>query len=263
MKKKFFGAVVAPISIVGLTFALGLGTTAFGVGEQQQSQADSLISTLDVTTNVPVAPWCGWYVSGTLTDDLVLEPDASVSAPTEYIGTTIALTATADENTAYVGPADGRTDASASEDCSWFDDDNNKYGARYDVVANGDSFTAEALLTVEGLQTPTRDSGMDFQMTSTNPLTITNTGIELCEAGFVSTPSATLYGTGSTLTTTPWSVAKAAVTNNNFCQWAAKYDISIPEKMSPMYGNVTYRWTGPELTHTLIIPEDQTGEDTP
>ncbi len=261
MKKKFFGAVVAPISIVGLTFALGLGTTAFGAGEQQQSQADSLISTLDVTTDIDVAPWCGWYVSGTLTDDLVLEPEAD--APTEYIGTEIALTATADENTAYVGPRDGLTEVSADTDCSWFDADENKYGARYDVVADGSAFTAAALLTVGGTVTPTADSGMDFSATLDNPLTITNMGIESCEAGFVATPSATLYGSGVNLTTTPWSVAKGAVTNNNFCQWAAKYQITIPEKMSPMYGNVTYRWTGPELTHTLIIPEDQTGEDTP
>ena len=261
MKKKFFGAVVAPISIVGLTFALGLGTTAFGAGEQQQSQADTLISTLNVTTDIDVAPWCGWYVSGTLTDDLVLVPD--VDEPTEYIGTEIALTATADPNTAYVGPEAGLTVASGDTDCSWFDNDENKYGARYDVVADGDTFTAAALLMVEGAITPTADSGMNFSATSGNPLTITNTGIESCEAGFVATLSATLYGSGATLTTTPWSVAKGAVTNNNFCQWAAKYQISIPEKMSPMYGNVTYRWTGPQLTHTLIIPEDQTGDDTP
>jgi hypothetical protein len=40
MKKKFFGAVVAPISIVGLTFALGLGTTAFGTpGEDGTRQS--------------------------------------------------------------------------------------------------------------------------------------------------------------------------------------------------------------------------------
>ena len=48
-----------------------------------------------------------------------------------------------------------------------------------------------------------------------------------------------------------------SVENNNFCQWSAKYEIKIPSGMSPLYGNVTYRWTGPTLTHTLVIPETQ------
>ena len=86
MKKKLFGAVVAPISILGLTFALGLGSSAFGTvgGDQQQSDADSLINTLNVTTDIPVAPWCGWYVSGGDDGDLTLVP--AVDAPTQYIG---------------------------------------------------------------------------------------------------------------------------------------------------------------------------------
>ncbi len=248
MKKKLFGAVVAPISIIGLTFALGLGTTAFGVGEEQQNQEDTVISTLDVTTDIPVAPWCGWYVSGAGDADLVLEPDAG--APTQYIGTEIALTATADANTAYVGPNSGLTSQGATEDCSWFTE-GNKYGARYDVEASGAAFTAEALLG-----TPTADSGMDFSADMSNPLNITNVNIEACSTeGFTTDPSASL--TDGDLETTPWTVVKADVTNINFCQWSAKYDIKIPSGMSPLYGNVTYRWTGPTLTHTLIIPEDQ------
>ena len=111
MRNKLFGAILAPISIIGLTFALGIGATAFGTppstGELQQSDGDTLISTLNVTTQVEVAPWCGWYVSTSGVTALALAPDASLipAAPTEYIGTEIALTATAAENTAYVGPA--------------------------------------------------------------------------------------------------------------------------------------------------------------
>jgi hypothetical protein len=254
MKKKFFGAVVAPISIVGLTFALGLGTTAFGVGERQQNLDDTLISTLDVTTEIPVAPWCGWYVSGTPEDDLVLVPAAG--APVTYIGTQIALTADADENTAYVGPRAELTSQGDVTDCSWFEE-SNKYGARYDVVASGDSFTAQALLTVEDVITPTDDSEMDFYATVGNPLTITNMNIDSCDAAFETNAGATLYGSGATLTTTPWTVFEANVSNNNFCQWYANYQINIPADMSPTYGDVTYRWTGPTLTHTLIIPETQ------
>jgi hypothetical protein len=261
MRNKLFGAILAPISIIGLTFALGIGATAFGTtptGELQQSDDDTLISTLNVTTQVEVAPWCGWYVSTSGVTALALEPDASLTppAPTEYIGTEIALTATAAENTAYVGPNDGLTEKSASTDCSWFTEAN-KYGARYDVVAGGDKFTAKALTGAEG----TLDPGMDFFAIVDNELKITNVGISSCTSeGFATNETAELK-TG-TLTTTPWTVAGAGVLNNNFCKWSAKYEIKIPLGMSPLYGNVDYLWTGPTLTHTLIIPEDQ-GPTTP
>jgi hypothetical protein len=258
MKSKLFGAIVAPVSIVGLTFALGLGVTAFGAGEQQQNLDDTLISTLDVSTEVDVAPWCGWYVSGTEIADLALLPD--VGAPTEYIGTEIALTATADTNTAYVGPQADLTEQPASTDCSWFNDFENKYGARYDVVANNNKFTAEALLTVEGAVVPTADPSMDFFAIAGNALQITNVGIDSCSTEGFSTDT-TAEIADSNLETTPWSVLTASVNNNNFCQWSAKYDIKIPADMSPLYGNVTYRWTGPILTHTLVIPEDQADPD--
>ena len=253
MKKKLFGAVVAPISIVGLTFALGLGTIAFGTpgGDgRRQSMDDLQISSLDVTTEVPVAPWCGWYVSTDEATELALEPD--VGAPTSYTGAAIALTKTAAENTAYVGPSSGLTAKGNSTDCSWFTT-GNKYGARYDVVASGNNFAASALLGSGA----TPDAEMDFQaIATTNPLKITNTGIESCSAeGFEPDPSAELYGSGGTLTTTPWTVLTADVVNNNFCQWSAKYEIKIPSGMTPTYGGVTYQWTGPTLTHTLVIPE--------
>jgi hypothetical protein len=262
MKSKLFGAIVAPVSIVGLTFALGLGVTAFGAGEQQQTQTDTEISALDVTTEVPVAPWCGWYVSGYGDADLVLEPDATLYAPTEYTGIEIPLTATAQENIAYVGEGPNLTEQPSAEDCSWFTD-GNKYGARYDVVADGVEFTAEALLTSDGLTfTPTADGEMDFSATSGNPLIITNVDIDACSTeGFVTEPNAEIAD--ANLETTPWSVIKGSVNNNNFCKWSAKYDIKIPSGMSPLYGNVTYRWTGPILTHTLVIPEDQVGPDVP
>ena len=253
MKKKFFGAVVAPISIVGLTIALGLGTTAFGTpGEDgtRQSMEDLLISTLDVTTEIPVAPWCGWYVSTDDSTDIALEPDEG--APTEYTGGEIALTKTASENTAYVGPVSGLTTQGEDTDCSWFTE-GSKYGARYDVVADGDLFAASAVLS--GGVTP--DTEMNFQAIETdNPLKITNVGIDACVSeGFVAAPSAELYGSGASLTTTPWTVLTVAVDNNNFCQWSAKYEIKIPAGLTPTYGGVTYRWTGPQLTHTLVIPE--------
>jgi hypothetical protein len=258
MKSKLIGAVVAPISIVGLTFALGLGVTAFGTvgtGEQQQSETDSIISTLDVTTEVPVAPWCGWYVSSSDSTDIALAPDAG--EPAMYIGTAIALTATADTNTAYVGSQAGLTAQGETTDCSWFTE-GNKYGARYDVVADGNVFTAKAQTGTPG---GTADEEMNFQATTANPLTITNIGIETCGADFVTNPTAELKDSGVGLTTTPWTVGEAAVVNNNFCKWSAKYEISIPAGMSPLYGNVNYRWTGPTLTHTLVIPEDQIGPD--
>jgi hypothetical protein len=260
MKSKLFGAIVAPVSIVGLTFALGLGVTAFGVGEQQQTQSDTEISALDVTTEVPVAPWCGWYVSGAGDAELVLEPDTSLAAPTEYTGVEIPLTATADENTAYVGEGPNLSEQPSADDCSWFTD-GNKYGARYDVVADGIEFIAEALLTSDGLIfTPTADPSMDFSAIAGNALRITNVDIDACSAeGFSTDESAEIADTN--LETTPWSVLTGSVTNNNFCQWSAKYDIKIPAGMSPLYGNVTYRWTGPTLTHTLVIPEDQVGPD--
>jgi len=249
MKKKIFGAVVAPVSMLVLTFALGLGTVAFGTpggGEPQQSQDDSLINTLNVTTEIPVAPWCGWYVSGGPDGDLTLVP--ADGAPTTYTGAEIALTATADENTAYVGPGDELTSQGADSDCSWFTE-GNKYGARYDVESSGYQFTAS---TISGQD----DNEMDFEANDLNPLIITNTGIDDCLAeGFTTNPTAEIKQ--SNTSTTPWTVSTASVTNTNFCQWSAKYEIKIPSGMSPTYGNITYRWTGPTLTHTLVIPETQ------
>jgi hypothetical protein len=248
MKSKLFGAIVAPISILGLSLALGLSTSAIGAGEERQNLDNEEISVLDVTTEIDVAPWCGWYVSTSDATELVLEPE--VGAPAEYIGDEIALTATADENTAYVGPNAGLSEAGDEAHCSWFDE-SEKYGARYDVSADGVAFTAEALLP-----TPTADDGMDFEAESLNPLKITNVGIDSCATeGFETDGLAEIEGTNTI--TTPWEVATLDVNNNNFCQWSAKYEIKIPSGMIPMYGNVTYRWTGPTLTHTLVIPETE------
>jgi hypothetical protein len=254
MKSKLFGAIVAPISIIGLTFALGLGTSAFGVpGDDgtRQSMDDLQISALDVTTEIPVSPWCGWYVSTDASTEIALEPAAG--EPTEYTGAAIAIEATASENTAYVGPTSGLDSKGDVTDCSWFTE-GSKYGARYDVVADGSTFAASAILS--GIATA--DPAMDFSATAgTNPLNITNVGIESCSSeGFVADASAALSGTGESLTTTPWTVLTAAVLNNNFCQWSAKYEINIPADMTPTYGGVTYRWAGPTLTHTLVIPEE-------
>ena len=245
MKSKLFGAIVAPISILGLTFALGLSSSAFGAGEPPQSDVDTTISTLDVTTDIPVVPWCGWYVSTSDASSISLAP--AFGEPATYTGEEISLTATADENFAYVGPNGSLTTQGASSDCSWFNDMENKYGARYDVVADGNLFSAEALGF--GL-----DSGMNFSADSMNPLAITNVGIESClSEGFETNSMAEI--SDMDLSTTPWTVPTMAVTNNNFCSWSAQYQIKIPADMSPLYGNVTYRWTGPTLTHTLVIPE--------
>ncbi len=256
MKSKLFGAIIAPVSILGLTFALGLGTTAFGVGEQQQTQSDTEISALDVTTDIPVVPWCGWYVSTSSADSIALVPAAD--EPTSYTGEEISLTATGDENFAYVGPNGSLTSQSEVTDCSWFNNDENKYGARYDVSADGSLFVAEALSSGDfdgGL-----DDRMDFSADSSNPLRITNVGIETCTSeGFATNASAEITVTNNE--TTPWTVLTGSVTNNNFCAWSAKYEINIPADMSPLYGNVTYRWTGPQLTHTLVIPETQGDPD--
>ena len=251
MKSKLIGAVVAPISIVGLTFALGLGATAFGTpGDDgtRQSMEDLEISSLDVSTEVPVAPWCGWYVSTDDTTAIALLPVEG--APTEYTGAEIALAETAATTTADVGPESGLTVRQDSAACSWFTV-GSKYGARYDVVANGSTFAASAAL----IAGDTADTAMNFDATlGTNPLVITNTGIETCsEDGFA--PDATAEISDGDLTTTPWTVLTADVETNNFCQWAAKYEIKIPSGLIPTYGGVTYKWTGPTLTHTLVIPE--------
>ena len=251
MKSKLFGAIVAPVSIVGLTFALGLGATAFGVpGDDgtRQSMDDLEISSLDVTTEIPVSPWCGWYVSTDEASDIALVPIAG--APEEYTGLEIALAQTAATTTAYVGPASGLTEKQASDSCSWFTE-GSKYGARYDVEADGSIFAASAMLSGGA----TADTEMNFTATDgTNPLVITNTGIDDCSSeGFIPAGSAEI--SDGNLTTTPWTVLTAAVLTNNFCQWSAKYEIKIPSGLIPTYGGVTYKWTGPTLTHTLVIPE--------
>jgi hypothetical protein len=239
-----------------------LGSTAFGAGEERQDDPASFpINSLDVTTSIEVAPWCGWYVSGGDSAPLYLMPD--VDEPTEYTGDEIALTATAETNTAYVGPNSGLTEESEAADCSWFTEDN-KYGASYTVEADGFAFTAEALLPdlpddVPGPQGDTLDAAMNFTTDDmgrpANPLRLTNEGIELCPTDFVTVPDAEITSLTSMGPITLWSVLTADVSNNNFCEWSTKYEINIPAGMSPTYGNVVYRWTGPTLTHTLEIPE--------
>ena len=247
MNKKVLAAVVAPFSVMALTVATGLSSGAFGVGEAPQSMDDTIISTLDVSTTVEVAPWCGWYVSTDDSTDLVLEPAAG--QPTTYTGAEIALTATGAENHAYVGASDGLTSQPAADGCSWFDD-MNKYGASYTVDASGDTFSAEAQLP-GGAEA---DVDMNFTADDVNPFSIVDDGIESCSSeGFSVIGSAELK-TGS-LSTAPWSVSTLSVNNNNFCTWSSVYGIKIPANLSPLYGNVDYVWTGPTLTHTLVIPE--------
>ena len=165
----------------------------------------------------------------------------AVVAPISIVGLTFAL-----------GPASGLTTQGTTTDCSWFTT-GSKYGARYDVVADSSNFIASAVL-VGG---DTLDPEMDFEaLSGTNPLNITNIDIAECLGeGFIADENAELSGTGASLTTTPWTVSTDSVENNNFCKWSAKYEINIPADMTPTYGGVSYKWEGPTLTHTLVIPE--------
>jgi hypothetical protein len=88
-----------------------------------------------------------------------------------------------------------------------------------------------------------------------NPFRLTNEGIESCPEAFATVPDAEFTSMTSMDPITLWSVLKSSVSTNNFCEWSTKYEINIPAGMSPTYGNVVYRWTGPTLTHTLEIPE--------
>jgi hypothetical protein len=207
---------------------------------------DKEISSLDVSTTVEVAPWCGWYVSTDASTDLVLSP--ADGEPTTYTGEEITLTATGSTNNAYVGDSDALIAKPDASNCSWFDDAN-KYGASYSVVASGSTFAAEAQLP-----SPVLDTGMDFEADAGNPFTIVDTGMDSCLAeGFEVAPSANI--TDDLLTINPWSVPTLSVSTNNFCSWSSTYGINIPAQKSPLYGNVDYVWTGPTLTHTLVIPE--------
>ena len=247
MNKKVLAAVVAPFSVMALTVATGLSSGAFGVGEAPQSMDDTIISTLDVSTTVEVAPWCGWYVSTDDSTDLVLVP--ADGEPTTYTGEEISLTSTGAENHAYVGSSEGLTSQPSAEGCSWFDD-SNKYGASYTVDADGYTFAAAAQLP-GGAEA---DLAMNFTADDANPFTIVDNGIDSCAVeGFSAIGSAELKTTN--LSTAPWSVPNLSVTTNNFCSWSSVYGIKIPASKSPLYGNVDYVWTGPTLTHTLVIPE--------
>jgi hypothetical protein len=247
MNKKLLAAIVAPFSVMALTVATGLSSGAVGVGEAPQSMEDTLISTLNVSTTVEVAPWCGWYVSTDGSTDLILAP--ADGEPTTYTGEEISLTSTGAENHAYVGSVEGLTSQPSSDGCSWFDDAN-KYGASYTVVADGDTFAAEAQLTGGAVA----DTGMNFTANDSNPFTIVDQGIDSCSTEGFSVAGSAEIKTGD-LDTAPWSVLTASVNNNNFCTWSSVYGIKIPASRSPLYGNVDYVWTGPTLTHTLVIPE--------
>jgi hypothetical protein len=235
---------------IGLAFSLSSLGASYAVGEGKPGVGDSDVGDASTSSDMLVPPWCGWRVSS-LTDTIDLEPVAG--APSYYSGEEISLEQTGGDIYAYIGGAAGETSKPTSvlEDgaCSWFSDP--AYGAQLNVELSTADFVAVA--TNGGA-----DPLMDFSAEETDNeffVTYVPAGGGSCESDSFTPGNLSSFYDGK-LDGRVWSVAADDAENNNFCQFALKYEIKIPGGMSPVFGNTTYTWTGPTLTFTLQVPED-------
>lgn len=245
MAKKILAAFVALLAAAGLALTVSPSfVNAAGEGPVDWTDpANATVGDAETSSTIDVPPWCDWRI-GSLSESVALVPKAGEDSM--YDGDAIDLEFTGASINAYIGGDNGFTEKGAADNCSWFGA--TPVGAELVVTMAGDQFSAVA--TDGGA-----DSEMDFTANAGNPLITTPTFAAGCESdGFANGGLGSLY-TGAT-TGEVWSVPSASAVTNNFCSFQIKYEITIPENMSPTYGDTTYTWSGPSLTFTIQVPED-------
>ncbi len=250
MLHRFIAGAAAMFASIGLAFSLSSLGASYAAGEGKPAVGDSPVGDASTTSEMLVPPWCGWRISS-LTETIDLVP--AEGEPSYYSGEEISLVQTGGDIYAYIGGAAGATSKQTSDlesgACSWFSDP--AYGAQLNVELSSADFAASA--TTGGA-----DSEMDFSATETdNEFFVTYVPADggSCVSDSFTPGDLSSFYTGK-LEESVWSVDAASATNNNFCQFALKYEIKIPGGMSPLFGNTTYTWTGPTLSFTLQVPED-------
>lgn len=257
--KKLLAAFVAPISILGLSFSLATGSAVAAGETQQGASGTQSMAAQSTTISTAVRPWCGWSALTGANTAIALVPVAGEE--TVYDGSAIALGATGQEFAVKVGPVvandSARTAIAAETDitnCSWYDD-TQKNGMSIQTTLSGFEFAGST--SAEGT-----DTSMDFDASSSNKFSISNTAVTCVQNTSEGTPVTTGFDfTGSPLEVTDAITATAganvvAMTAANtstisFCSWTSGYSISIPAGLKPTVGGTTYSFVGPTITNTM------------
>ncbi len=244
--RKFIAVLLGPISAVVLAGSL---SSSFALADPYVPQTTTPVAEFGTGAEVPVPPWCAWHSS--IQEDVLLAPADDPAGPIIYRGDEVDLAFRSDWNYTYVGGEEGRTTKARSSNCSWFGDP--AYGSRLDVEINSDSFTA--YIVDGGSLTP--DPAMNFNLTESNPITLTRNMDAACEDvgnAFSSGELITDLYQSSTPSTGLTSVLGLSTGTNNFCKWKVDYAVKLPAGLEPTYTRALYAWVGPQLIYTLSFP---------
>lgn len=245
-RRRFFALLLSPISTLVLAGTL---YSSLAFAEPHAPQGSDEVGAYGTGAEVPVPPWCAWYSS--IPEDIVLDSVDDPDGIITYRGDAVDLAFRSDWNYTYVGNEAGRTTKASSNNCSWFGDP--PFGSRLDVEINSDSFTS---YIVNG-ESRIADPAMNFNLTSSNPITLSRTLDSACDdAGnsFTSGGLTTDLYQASTPSVGLTVVQSASTSTNNFCRWKADYTVQIPAGLAPSYTRAIYLWIGPQLIYTLSFP---------
>jgi hypothetical protein len=244
--RKCLALLLGPISTLALAGALH---STFAFAEPHVPQTSTSVAEFGTGAEVPVPPWCAWHSS--IPEDVVLASVDDPSGVITYRGDAVNLAFSSDWNYTYVAGEVGRTTKARSSNCSWFGDP--AYGSRLDVEVDSAEFTA--YIVDGGTMTP--DSAMNFNLTNSNPFTLSRNLDSTCDDAGNSFDSGELT-TDLYQTSTPsiglTVVSGASTLTNNFCKWKVDYSVKIPAGLEPTYTRADYAWIGPQLIYTLSFP---------
>ena len=245
-RRKCLALLLGPVSALALAGALN---SSFASAEPYVPQTSTPVAEFGTGAEVPVPPWCAWQSS--IPEDVILASVDDPSGVITYRGDLVNLAFSSDWNYTYVSGEIGRTTKATSSNCSWFGVP--AYGSRLDVEINSNLFVA--YIVDAGTMTP--DSAMNFNLTESNPFTLSRNLDSTCDddgnSFSVGELTTDLYQSSSPsvgLTVVPG----ASTLTNNFCKWKVDYTVKIPAGLEPTYTRADYAWIGPQLIYTLSFP---------
>jgi hypothetical protein len=244
--RKCLALLLGPVSTLALAGALN---SSFASAEPYVPQTSTPVAEFGTGAEVPVPPWCAWQSS--IPEDVILASVDDPSGVITYRGDLVNLAFSSDWNYTYVSGEIGRTTKARSSNCSWFGDP--AYGSRLDVEINSNLFVA--YIVNAGTMTP--DPAMNFNLTESNPFTLSRNLDPTCDddgnSFSVGEFTTDLYQS-STPSVGLTVVPGASTLTNNFCKWKVDYTVKIPAGLEPTYTRADYAWIGPQLIYTLSFP---------
>ena len=244
--RKCLALLLGPVSALALAGALN---SSFASAEPYVPQTSTPVAEFGTGAEVPVPPWCAWQSS--IPEDVILASVDDPSGVITYRGDLVNLAFSSDWNYTYVSGEIGRTTKARSSNCSWFGDP--AYGSRLDVEINSNLFVA--YIVNAGTMTP--DPAMNFNLTESNPFTLSRNLDPTCDddgnSFSVGEFTTDLYQS-STPSVGLTVVPGASTLTNNFCKWKVDYTVKIPAGLEPTYTRADYAWIGPQLIYTLSFP---------